>query len=117
MEWLLLLIIVTIPIGLVSVFIETWQSFYGRKRSFATALAITCIVVAMPVCVGAIYLETPRPSMFQKALQFAVTALMLCAGISGVIGLLWDRRIARRRSELETDNRQNNDLQEDRIGS
>lgn len=110
MELLVLLVLLAVPIGLASVFVEVWRAFRDKKRSIATAIAITCIVAGVPIVFAATYFETQPPSGFGKFLQTVGIVVMFCAGISGCIGLVWDQRIARLQSRSLSDDRKQKDL-------
>lgn len=97
MERLVLLIVRAVIFGFISVFLEAWSAFRDRKRSIATAIAITCIVVGVPTVFTALCFEAQQASALQQRLQTAGIVLMFGAGISGAIGLVWDRRIAKQR--------------------
>ena len=80
-----------------------WRECRSRQRSVATAIAMTCIVAAFPTVAGATLLEQQPPSIIQQALQMAGIVLMFSAGVLGGIGLVWDRRLAKRRSISESE--------------
>ena len=115
MEWLVLLILLAVIFGLASVFLEVWSAFRNQKRSIATAIAITCIVLGVPTVFAAGYFEAQQASVLQQGLQMAGIVLMFGAGISGAIGLVWDRRIAKQRlPSSAADNRGKNVLDTER---
>jgi drug/metabolite transporter (DMT)-like permease len=84
--------------GFARVFLEVWSAFRDQKRSIATAIAITCIVLAVSTGFAAGYLkEAQQASALQQGLETVGIVLMFGGGISGAIGLVWDRRIAKQR--------------------
>jgi hypothetical protein len=83
---------------LAGVFLDVWRAVRDKKRSIATAIAITCIVAGVPTMIAAGFLKSQVASFSQQALETAGIVLMFGAGISGAIGLVWDRRMARRQS-------------------
>ena len=98
MAWLMVLFLLLMWFGFASVFLEVWSAFRDQKRSIATAIAITCIVLAVSTVFAAGYLkEAQQASALQQGLETVGIVLMFGGGISGAIGLVWDRRIAKQR--------------------
>ena len=101
---LLLLVIFSVAFGLAGVFIEVWRAFRCRKRSLATAIAITCIAVGFPTIFAATYFAKLETSAVQQFFAVAGIVLMFGAGIFGAIGLLCDRRISSHLLATENEN-------------
>ena len=116
MEWLTILVLLTVPIGLASLFIDVWRAVHDKKRSVATAVTITCIVIGVPTVFAATYFETHGPSAFLWPLQTLGGILMFIAGISGAIGLVCDRRIAALQSPQESNDSNRDNLHGDGVG-
>ena len=103
MELLFLLALFALIVGMVRVFLDTWSAYFQKQRSLATAIAITCVVAGIPI-LAAFYVcqELGYPTM-ERSFQIAGMVVFYGAGISGAIGLIWDRRIAKRQTEAGSD--------------
>jgi undecaprenyl pyrophosphate phosphatase UppP len=92
-EFLALLAVVALIIGLARVFREVWVDYRAGRRSLATALAITCIVAGIPVVFAAMAFEERGPANVRVALQAVGIGLVIGGGVFGAAGLVLDRRL------------------------
>lgn len=87
------LVVVLAPIGLLNVFLEVWRHYREGKRSLATALAITCIVFAIPLIFTGMVLEQKGFTGTKDALFAVGIGLGIGCGVFGAVGLFLDRRL------------------------
>jgi len=87
------LVVVLVPIGLWNVSLEVWGNYRAGKRSLATALAITCIVIAMPLIFTGLILEQKGFTRMKDTLIAVGTGLGIGCGVLGAVGLFLDRRL------------------------
>jgi Flp pilus assembly protein TadB len=102
MHFLVFLVVVSVIFSMASVMMEVWRAYRDKNRSIATAVAITCIVAGFPTMFAATIFEKQEPSNWQHFFEATGIVLFYAAGILGAVGLIWDRRIARKPAASES---------------
>ncbi|MFM7151939.1 MAG: hypothetical protein ACKO23_19095 [Gemmataceae bacterium] len=81
------------PISLWNVSLEVWGNYRAGKRCLATPLAITCIVIAIPLIFTGMVLEQKGFTGTKDALFAVGIGLGIGCGVFGAVGLFLDRRL------------------------
>jgi hypothetical protein len=96
MVYFVLLALLMVIYSICAMLADVWRAYREKKRSLATAVAISCIAAGILEVPATVYAQR-EASVFQEPLEVAGIVLLFWAGILGAVGLIWDRQLAKRR--------------------